>query len=145
MAARRCWIGVAAALHVRRGAEGGFVMFAHGVHAAALKLKPGEYFAYYAPREELDAASAQVRAFVAIGRIGQGEPYQREMTATVTGWSRPAEYFDSHPADIYPLLPRLSFIRDPVHWGMAFRRSLFSVPYADFSLIAEAMGVTLTD
>lgn len=136
----RCWIGVAAAAQVRRGAEGGFVMFAHGRHEAAKRLSPGDFFVYYAPREWLDEG-AQVRAFIEIGQIAPGDPAERQMSEGASGWSRPAEFWDARIADVYPLLPQLSFVRDPRHWGMAFRRSLFEVPAVDFRLIAAAMGV----
>ena len=134
----RFWIGVAAAAHVRRGAESGFVMFAHGRHAAAKRLTPGDFFAYYAPREGLDEG-APVRAFTAIGRIAPGEPVERQMSEGISGWSR-RRSSSTRQADVYQFLSQLSFVRNPEHWGMAFRRSLFEVPLADFKLIAAAMG-----
>ena len=53
MVAPRCWIGVAAASHVRVGRAQGFVMFAHGKHSAVKQLRPGDAFAYYSPTETL--------------------------------------------------------------------------------------------
>ena len=140
MAAPRCWIGVAARAHVMLGQTDGFVMFAHGIHSAVLRLQPGDWFAYYAPTQTLGGKDA-VRRFVAIGEIVDGEPMQRQMTADVTGWCRPARYCDAQEADIYPLLDQFGFVTDRAHWGMYFRKSLFKVDTADFSLIADAMGV----
>ena len=53
MAAPSCWIGVAARAHALLGQAGGFVMFAHGLHSAVLRLVPGDWFAYYAPTQTL--------------------------------------------------------------------------------------------
>ena len=47
-------------------------------------------------------------------------------------------------APIRPLITRLSFVRDPSHWGAAFRFGHLEVPEADFRLIAAAMGADLT-
>ncbi len=135
-----CWIGVAAAEHVSIAVRDGFAMFAHGRHEAAKRVKPGDSVAYYSPRERLNGG-AEVRAFTAIGRALDGEVLERQMAEHMTGWSRPMRWFDSRPADIYPLLDRFSFVKNRSHWGMYFRKSLFSIQETDFTLIAEAMGV----
>lgn len=140
MAAPACWIGVAAAAHVRVGREQGFVMFAHGKHSAVRQLQPGDAFAYYAPTETLGGKDA-VRRFTAIGTIAAGEPEPSAMMGATEAWMRRAHYVEAEQADIYPLLPRLDFVTDPAHWGMYFRKSLFKISAADFSRIAEAMGV----
>jgi hypothetical protein len=136
------WIGVAAGKHVAVGRTEGFAMFAHGDHAAAKRLETGDWVAYYAPREGIKEGT-ELHAFTAIGRVLTGEAEQREMAAGRTGWMRPMKWLDSRDAGIYPLLDRLSFIRDRQHWGMAFRKSLFKIPEPDFRLIADAMGVSL--
>ncbi|HUQ41675.1 MAG TPA: EVE domain-containing protein [Candidatus Limnocylindrales bacterium] len=140
MAERRYWVGVSAGDHVDKGRDGGFVMFAHGKHDTVNKLSPGDRFAYYAPMTGMNAGDV-IRKFVAIGEILDEAPAERVMRGG-TGWSRPARYFKASPADVYPLLDKLSFIHDRQHWGMAFRRSLFAVTDADFALIARAMGVS---
>ena len=136
----RFWIGVAARAHVERGVAGGFCMFSHGRHAAVKRVRPGEWVAYYSPRMQMNGGEP-VRAFTAIGRVREGEPYQAEMGPGRTGFRRDVDYAEVGSADIYPLLPKLSFIKDPAHWGIAFRRGLFQVPREDFALIAKAMGL----
>lgn len=137
----RCWIGVAAARHVRIAVESRFAMFAHGRHSAALRTQPGDWVAYYSPREGMNEG-AEVRAFTAIGRILPGEPREQQMTAAGDmGWQRNAEWLRAESADVYPLLDRFSFVRDRGHWGMYFRKSLFSIEPVDFALVAAAMGV----
>lgn len=140
MAAPTCWIGVAAAAHVRIGREQGFVMFAHGKHSAVKQLRPGDAFAYYSPTQTLGGKDA-VRQFTAIGTIAAGEPEPSSMMGASEAWMRRAHYLDAQEADIYLLLPQLDFVTDPSHWGMYFRKSLFKSSAADFSRIAEAMGV----
>ena len=141
MAAPTCWIGVAAAAHVRVGRAEGFVMFAHGKHSAVKQLRPGDAFAYYSPTETLGGKDP-VRRFTAIGVIAAGEPEPSPvMGAGVEAWSRRAHYLDAQEADIYLLLPQFDFVTDQSHWGMYFRKSLFKVGARDFSIIADAMGV----
>lgn len=134
------WIGVVARAHVQRAVAEGFVMFAHGRHAAVKQVQPGDWFAYYSPTQTLGKADT-VRRFTAIGQILPGEPVAMQMTADATGWRRSAHYLAGQEADIYLLLPQLSFVTNPGHWGMYFRKSLFRIEAADFALIAEAMGV----
>ena len=140
MATPNCWIGVVARAHALEGKARGFVMFAHGQHSAVKRVQPGDWFAYYAPTQTLGGKDS-VRRFVAIGTIAQGEPRALPMAPDISGWQRPADYLDASEADIYPLLPRFDFVTDHTHWGMYFRKSLFQIGPADFSLIAEAMSV----
>ncbi len=134
------WIGVVAGRHAAIAVRDGFAMFAHGKHSAAKRVQPGDWVAYYAPREDMNEGP-EVRAFVAIGQALDGDPAQRMMTADVTGWYRNMRWLDARPADIYPLLDRFAFVKDRRHWGMYFRKSLFAVDGADFALIADATGV----
>lgn len=106
-----------------------------------MRVRPGDWLAYYSPRTLLKGGD-QVRAFTAIGRIGERAPYEAEMSAGRTGWRRDIAYEASaHEAGVYPLLDELSFVKDRTHWGLFFHRSLFSVSRDDFAKIAAAMGV----
>jgi len=134
------WIGVAARAHVMVGKAEGFVMFAHGKHSAVKQVQPGDWFAYYSPTHTLGKDDT-VRRFTAIGQVLDDEPVNMQMGVDGTGWQRAARFIDAQEADIYLLLPQLSFVTNPSHWGMYFRKSLFRVAAADFALIAEAMGV----
>jgi len=139
----RHWIGVAARDHVATGMAGGFCMFAHGDGAALRRLSPGDLFAYYAPMTGIGDGQS-VRAFVAMGQVLNQPPEQHAMgNGDTKGWRRAAHYFPAAEADIYPLLPDLSFVRDPTHWGITFRRSLFDIGAEDFAIIAVAMGADL--
>jgi hypothetical protein len=137
----RYWIAVIPKEPVQRCVAGGFAMFAHGRHDAIKRTSAGEWLAYDSPRMRLNAGE-EVRAFTAIGRFTDREPYETEMTAGHVGWRRDIAWQKkAHDADVYPLLDELSFIRDRTHWGLFFHRSLFSVPRDDFARIAKAMGL----
>lgn len=141
-AAPQCWIGVAARAHVRRGVAGGFCQLGHGKAAPVRRLKPGDLIAYYSPTEELRGGD-KVQAFTAIGRIRPGEPYEADALVMADG--RPAtrrdvEWFEAAETPIRPLVPALSFIRDKTRWAAPFRFGVVRVPFADFRLIAAAMG-----
>lgn len=115
-------------------------MFAHGKHSAVNRLRPGDAFVYYSPTDTLGGKDP-VRRFTAIGTIAQGEPEPSSLMGATEAWMRRAYYLDAQEADIYMLLPQLAFVTDQSHWGMYFRKSLFQASGADFSRIADAMGV----
>ena len=66
-------------------------MFAHGRHEAVKRTGPGDWLAYYSPRTLLKGGE-EVRAFTAIGRIADREPYEAEMSAGRVGWRRDIAY-----------------------------------------------------
>lgn len=137
----RYWIAVVPKSRVESAVAGGFAMFAHGRYDAVKRVGPGDWLAYYSPRTMLKGGD-EVRAFTAIGRICDDEPYEVEMTPGQTGWRRRIGYErGAREASIYPLLDTLSFITDRTHWGIFFHRSLFAVTREDFAQIADATGI----
>ncbi len=137
--AQKFWIGVAVAEHIRIGAAEGFCAFAHGKETAVAKLSLGDRFIYYATKERYEngaSVGAPVQAFLATGTV-TGE-VERNHYAGYPAFTRQAEYEPLFEVPIKPLLPVLSFIKNPQHWGMAFRRSLFEIAKADFDLILDA-------
>ena len=140
---RECsyWIAVVPKSRVEIAVAGNFAIFAHGKHEAVIRVRPGDWLAYYSPRTILKGGD-EVRAFTAIGKIADREPYEAEMMAGRTGWRRDiAHEKKAREAGIYPLLDQLSFINDRTHWGIFFHRSLFAVSRDDFARIAKAMGL----
>ena len=132
------WIGVAAGKHVSIGVRDGFAMFAQGRHEAAKRIQPDDWVA--SPREGMNEGT-ELRAFTALGQALPGDAAERQMQPGLTGWYRRMRWLDGKPADIYPLLHTLSFVKDRQHWGMYFRKSLFKIEGGDFALVAAAMGV----
>jgi len=139
MTERRYWIGVVSRAHVDAAVAKGLVQLNHGKAGPLERMRPGDGFAYYSPRESYPAG-APLQAFTAIGKITDGPMYEAGMINGDAAFRRGAAYFDAMPASIKPLVDRLSFIRSKTHWGAAFRFGLVRVPREDFAAIASAMG-----
>lgn len=140
MTETRYWIGVASRDHVMRGVAGGFLQLSHGKAAPVKRLQPGDWIVYYAPRERMGEGDP-VQAFVAIGRINPGEPYEGEMGGGFHAIRRDVAFLKAKDAPIHPLLDALSFTHGRASWGYAFRRGSFAISADDFRVIANAMGV----
>lgn len=136
------WVGVASRDHVHTAVDGGFCQLNHGKLAPLQRLHPGDAILYYAPRDHMRAGTV-VQAFVAIGRILPGEPWQVEVPGGFQPYRRAVRYYHGHPAPIHPLLQTLSFTRDRTSWGQMFRRGTFRIEPDDVQAIAAAMGVKL--
>ena len=142
-AGRRFWIGVVSRSHVRIGAEGGFAQVNHGKKAPLQRMKAGDGLVFYSPKTDYPAGEP-LQAFTAVGLVSTGEVYQADMGGGFLPFRVDVAWLPCTEAPIRPLLERLSFIRDPAHWGAAFRFGHLEVPEADFRVIAGAMGADLT-
>lgn len=134
------WIGVASREHVLRGISGGFCQVCHGKGEPLKRMEPNDWIAYYSPTERF-GGKAPCRKFTAIGKISQRSPYLFQMSEDFTPWRRDVLFLKAEEAEILPLLPYLSFIKDKKRWGFPFRRGCFSVAKSDFLLIANSMGI----
>lgn len=142
MSGRRHWIGVAAANHVARGRTGGFMQVNHGKLAPLKRISGGDVITYYAPVSVFGGKEA-LRAFVAIGVVKDGAPYQGEMASGFQPFRRDVTWLDGEPAPIAPLLDELSFTRGNKSWGYKFRFGLFEIAETDMQIIASAMSARL--
>lgn len=133
------YIGVAHARQVGIARAEGFVAFSHGREASVRSLNVGDRVAYYAPKS--DWGGAHVQAFVALALV-TGEDIHTRQYEMGTGHVRAARYFETRDAPVRPLLPELSFVTDPKHWGLAFRQGKFRITEEDYAVIARAMGVS---
>jgi hypothetical protein len=139
----RFWIGVASRDHVLRGVAGGFCQLGHGKAAPIRRLSPGDWIAYYSPRESFPDG-APLQAFTAIGEVEAGEPYAVDMGEGFVPTRRDVRFRrGAKEAPIRPLLQKLALTRDKPGWGAVFRRGLVEVSGGDFARIAAAMGVAL--
>lgn len=140
----RYWLGVVHRDHVRRGVEQGIAQLNHGSKAAIGRLSPGDGLVYYSPKD-VYPDGAPLRAFTAIGRVAEGDPWQAAPVAMlgrdVAPWRRRVEYVDGiHEAPIAPLLPMLDLTRDTPNWGWLMRRGVLEMTSHDFRLLADEMG-----
>lgn len=139
----RYWIAVASRQHVLKGVEGGFCQVCHGKKSPLQQMEEGDWIAYYSPTE-IFGERTPCRRFTAIGQIRAHLPYLAAMSSDFTPWRRDVSFVAAQEAEIEPLISRFSFVRDPKNWGLPFRRGCFSVPQADFELIACAMGIAIS-
>ncbi|MEH7827332.1 EVE domain-containing protein [Gemmobacter denitrificans] len=140
----RYWVVTASADHAARGQEWGIVQACHGKAAPLRRMRPGDGVVIYSPRDRFPAGQP-LQAFTAIGRVGEGEPWQVDMGGGFTPWRRHVLWQPARPAAIQPLLGQLELTRWQSHWGMVFRYGLCTVTRADFIRIAQAMVVQPMD
>ncbi len=136
---RSYWIGVVARDHVARGVAGGFAQLNHGKAGALERMRAGDGFAFYSPRES-HPDGPPVQAFTAIGRIRDGRIYQADAGDGFHPFRLDVAYLPARDAPIKPMLEALSFIRSKQHWGAAFRFGVVRIPERDFVRLAAAMG-----
>lgn len=134
----RFWIGVASLDHVNIGKKGGFCQLGHGKMVPVKRLRKGDGIIYYSPREQF-RGGAPVQAFTAVGQIIDTQPYQVEQQPGFMPMRRNVNYCHSRDVPIRPILDSLSFLPESRNWGIVFRRGSFSIPRADFMLIAKQM------
>jgi hypothetical protein len=136
---RNFWIGVVSKEHVEIGVAGGFAQVNHGKAGPLERMRAGDGFAFYSPRQSYPDGEP-LQAFTAIGRVRSGTVYQVEVDASFRPFRLDVHYFPAQPAPVRPLIADLSFIRSKEHWGAAFRFGIVRVPEPDFARIAAAMG-----
>lgn len=136
--AEKFWIGTAHLAMADAMREVGIVAFSYGREAPVQKVSPGDGVIYYAPRTDFEGDPVQ--AFVALARVTGDEVEQVTIPGTDhVPFARAAHYEQVSHVPVRPLLERLSFVKSPRHWGMAFRRSFFEATPADFALIADGL------
>jgi len=119
MGERRYWIGVVAQDHVEAAVAHGFVQLNYGKAAPLARMQPGDGLAVYSPRATFPDG-APLRAFTAIGRVGDGPIFEVATDEPAVICRRSAAWLDATPAPIKPLLDELSFIRNKEHWARRF-------------------------
>lgn len=141
----RYWLAVVHRDHVRHGVEQGIAQVNHGSRAGIQRLSPGDGLVYYSPKDVYPDGVA-LRAFTAIGRVADGEPWQAAPVTMlgrgeVRPWRRRVEYLDGvEEAPIAPLLGVLELTRETPNWGWLMRRGLLEMSAGDFAVIARQMG-----
>ncbi len=132
----RQWIGTVSREHVLIGVAGGFAMMNHGKLAPLKRLSPGDGLIYYSPKDAWPDG-APLKAFTAIGTVGDLPPYAAEMRTGQTGYRIDIDWLTARETPISQLTDSLEFTRG--NWGMLARRGLFEVSGTDFQTIRAAM------
>jgi len=135
---RRFWVNTVSLDHVLAAERGGFTQADHGAATRLRRPKAGDGMVFYSPRTAL-AGGQPVQQFTARGIITGDAPYQVTVSDDFRPWRLAMRFEPCTPVDAKPLVAQLSFIRDPAHWGLPFRRGLFAIPESDFDLLVSAM------
>ncbi len=135
---RRFWVATVSLDHVQGAARGGFTQADHGAGTRLSRMRPGDEIVYYSPRTSLRGGTP-VRQFTGLATVTGDAPYQVTVSEEFRPWRLDVVFHPATPADVRPLVPHLSFITDPAHWGLPFRRGLFTVPEADYATIRSHM------
>jgi hypothetical protein len=137
-ARQRFWINTVSLDHVEAAIEGGFTQADHGANTRLSRPRSGDEMIFYSPRTNLQGGKA-VRQFTARATITGDKPYQVHVSDDFRPWRLAATFHPCTRVDAKPLVGQLTFIRDPTHWGLPFRRGLFTIPSGDFWTIAARM------
>ena len=134
---RQFWIAVVAGDAAVAAVGRGYLQLASGKAGPLERMRGGDGFLLYSPRES--AAGAALQAFTAMGRV-RDAPIEMAGGEPGGPFRRAAEFLPAGVAPIRPLLPALTFVRDPSRWGAVFRFGVVRIPDVDFARIAQAMG-----
>lgn len=134
----RFWVNTVSLDHVEAAVRGGFTQADHGADTRVRRLTVGDGIVFYSPRTRLRDGEP-VQQFTAAGTVTGEEPYRVTMNEQMRPWRVDVAFDATHPVDAKPLVSRLSFIADPAHWGLPFRRGMFVIPEADYRLIVGEM------
>ena len=132
------WINTVSRDHVERGVRGRFTQANHGKPHMLRKMAKGDWLIFYSPKTVYPDGEP-LKAFTAIGRVADDEPYLVELSPGVEAWRRNVDFLDCEEAPIRPLLEKLDFIEDTSRWGYKFRFGVFKIDDHDFKLIRSAM------
>ena len=134
---RQFWIAVVAGDAAVAAMAQGYLQLASGKAGPLERMRGGDGFLLYSPRES--AAGTALQAFTAVGRV-RDAPIEMAGSEPGGPFRRSAEFLPAGVAPIRPLLPALTFVRDPARWGAVFRFGVVRIPDVDFACIAQAMG-----
>ncbi len=132
------WVNTVSRDHVQIGRQGSFVQAGHGKKAPLARLSKGDFVVFYSPRTSLKDGVPHQR-FTAVAEVSDERIRQVEVAADFQPVRRDAMYLDCEEADIGPLIPTLSFLKDKTSWGYVFRFGLIEIPKSDFDQIIQAM------
>ena len=135
---QRFWINTVSLDHVEAAAEGGFTQADHGARTRLGRPRPGDEMIFYSPRTSLQKGTP-VQQFTAWATITGDAPYQVIVTDDFRPWRLAATFHPCTPVNARLLIDQLSFIHDATHWGLPFRRGLFTIPQNDFAKICARM------
>lgn len=114
----------------------------HGKAGPLRRIKYGDRVAYYSPTLEF-GGKIKCQAFIAIGIVKAGVPYQYDIGGGFCPFRRDVSWINADEAPIQPILSMLEFPAGKRNWGYPLRFGIFQINEHDIQVIAAAMGAAL--
>ena len=130
------WLAVVSAQHVDYGVSLGIAQTNRGKPQGISKMSPGDGLVYYSPKTSYPDGEP-LKAFTAVGRIADGEPWQAD-EGDFKPWRRKVNYDDGARVPLAELDHALELTQQP-NWGYQLRRGVVPITEHDFELIRRAM------
>lgn len=140
----RYWIGVVSLSHVQPGVAGGFAQLGHGKAAPLRRMQVGDWLVYYSPKTDMTGGEP-LQMFTAMGKVTGESVYEHRMGPDFVPFRRDVSYVKCKPAAIAPLIPKLSFIKDPKRWVYPLRTGHIEMTKNDWQLIVRAMEAHVSE
>lgn len=137
---KKFWIVVVSKDHMEIGKRLGVVQANHGKAVPMKRMRPGDMIIFYSPKVRFEGKEP-LKKFTAIAQVKEGEVYQGYMGEGFVAFRRDVEFLACKEADILPLIPRMTFIRNKRSWGFVFRFGFFEIPEKDFKIISKVMDM----
>jgi predicted RNA-binding protein len=134
------WVVVASKDHMEIGKRLGIVQANHGKAAPMKRMRAGDMILFYSPKVYFESKEP-LKKFTAIARVKEGEMHQGDMGQGFVAYRRDVKFLPCKEADILPLIPRMTFIRNKRSWGFVFRFGFFEIPEKDFKTISKEMDL----
>jgi len=134
------WIVVASKNHVMHGVTLGIAQAGHGKRSGLARMHSGDGIVYYSPKVSYEG-NEPLKSFTALGIVEDEEIYQVEESPDFKPFRRRVKYIATKDVVAAPLVNDLKFIRNKKAWGYVMRFGLIGIPFDDFELIAQKMGV----
>ncbi len=136
------WIVVASFAAVRQATQSGISRFLE--EALARQLRRGDWLIYYSAITD-SRSRIKCQMFTGIGKVEDEKPESNITDEGFVWFQRKVRFLPCQPAPIQPLIPQLSFIHNPRHWGLPFKSGQFEISAEDFGKIAHALGLDCTE
>ncbi len=134
----RYWIMVAPRDHVIKSVNNGFAQTLHGKPLPLKRLSVNDTIIFYSPKLYHNKLEPCQR-FTAIGHITGKDIYQVNMENGFISYRRDASFSFCEEVSIFPILTKLSFIKNKTYWGIPFRSGFLEIPKDDYLLISKRM------
>jgi predicted RNA-binding protein len=126
--------------HVLKGVENGFAQAGHGRKDLMSKPAKGDWVIYYSAKS-IFGEPAPHQKFTAVGIVSDDKPYQPVTHSSFKPYRRNIDYKRCRETEIFPLLDKLTFIKNKKRWGFYLMSGFREISKEDFTMIRNAMKI----